>query len=243
MRIDPEDTIGDYPALLVRKVLRHLRNAFEWGKPELEAAAALSPGSGDALAAALRSEGLIEAAGPGKWTVTQAGLTLAAATAAKPVTRATAERALSEFLGRVTRVNQDAYFLSKVTRVVLFGSMLRPEVERLSDVDLAVELTPKEADCDRALAQNEQRAEEMENAGHHFRHFLERMCCGQLETFRFLKGRSRVISLADYKVEKAFVDAVPHRVIAGAREEAPADSAWNAPQLPRRLRPPRGCPF
>jgi len=40
MGIDPEGTIGDYPALLVRKVLRHLRDAFERGKPELEAAAA-----------------------------------------------------------------------------------------------------------------------------------------------------------------------------------------------------------
>jgi hypothetical protein len=43
-------------------------------------------------------------------------MTLSSATAAKPVTRATAERALSQFLERVTQVNQNPYFL-----VVLFG--------------------------------------------------------------------------------------------------------------------------
>jgi hypothetical protein len=40
------------------------------------------------------------------WTMTQAGVTFSAATAAKPVARGTAERALPEFLERVTEVNQ-----------------------------------------------------------------------------------------------------------------------------------------
>ena len=39
-------------------------------------------------------------------------------------------------------------------RVVLFGSMLTPEVDRLSDVDVAVELATKETDFDRAREQN-----------------------------------------------------------------------------------------
>jgi predicted nucleotidyltransferase len=43
----------------------------------------------------------------------------------------------------VELVNNDPYFLAKVTRVVLFGSLLKPEVERLSDIDLAVEVAAK----------------------------------------------------------------------------------------------------
>lgn len=86
---------------------------------------------------ALMAEGLIERAGRERWEVTQAGRTLAAATAAKRVTRATAEDALQQFLDRVERVNQDPYFLGRVTKVVLFGSMLKAEIDRLSDVDLA----------------------------------------------------------------------------------------------------------
>ena len=93
----------------------------------MEVAAGLTPGNGRALIKALKSEGLIEPAGRGAWTITQAGQTLSSATAAKRVTRATAEKALQQFLGRVEQVNTDPYFLAKVTRVVLFGSILKPE--------------------------------------------------------------------------------------------------------------------
>src|ERR1019366_4275437 len=75
MRIDPKGMIGPYPALLVRTTLRHLRSGLPWGLSELEAAAGLKPGNGRALVRALRSTGLIEAAGRGAWEVTQAGRT------------------------------------------------------------------------------------------------------------------------------------------------------------------------
>lgn len=40
----------------------------------------------------------------------------------------------------MTEVDQTPYILAKVTRVLLFGSMLKPKVDWLSDVDVAVEL-------------------------------------------------------------------------------------------------------
>ncbi len=67
-----------------------------------------------------------------------AGQTLSSATAGQQVTRATAQKALEQFPGRVEQVNNKPYFLGKVTRVVLFGSLLKPHVERLSDVDWQV---------------------------------------------------------------------------------------------------------
>jgi len=242
MRIDPKGMMGGCPALVVRKALRYLRDCHQWGGEDLEAAAALARGTGPVLVKALRTEGLIEACGSGAWIVTQAGRTLAAATAAKPVTRATAERALSQFLKRVTRVNEHPYFLAKVTRLVLFGSMLKPEVDRLSDVDLAVELARKESDFKLARLQNEQRAEELSGIGRRFRNFLEREGCWYFEAFRFLKGRSRVIALADYSTEKAFVLAVPHRVLIGEPEPM-VDPAPMTPKSAVRIRRPRDCPF
>src|SRR6516225_2885739 len=119
MRIDPKGTIRGYPTLLVRQTLRCLRGDFVWGEAALERAAKLPPGTGRALARALETEGLIEASRDG-WTVTQAGDTLAVATAARPVSRQTAERALAQFLERVARVNEDSYFLARVTRVALY---------------------------------------------------------------------------------------------------------------------------
>ena len=56
-----------------------------------------------------------------------------------------------------------------------------------------------------------------------------------------MKGGSRVISLADYAVEKRFVLAVPHRVLIGTVEQLPAEKPAT-PMLSLRKRP-RGVPF
>jgi hypothetical protein len=49
MHIDAKGTIGQYPALLVRTTLRHLRGRLQWGLPELETSAGLPLGNGRAL--------------------------------------------------------------------------------------------------------------------------------------------------------------------------------------------------
>lgn len=243
MRIDPKGTIRGYPTLLVRQTLRCLRGDFVWGETALEKAAKLTPGTGCALAKALEAEGLIKASPPDGWIVTQAGDTLSVATAAMPVSRQTAERALAQFLERVARVNEDPYFLARVTRVALYGSMLRPEVQRLSDVDLAVELVAKEANPDRLREVNAARVEQLAILGKSLGSFLKDQFCWFLETFQFLKGRSRVISLADYNVEKSLVLAVPHRMLLGEPEELPPESAPKAQRPAVRRRRPRDCPF
>jgi len=235
--------IGQYPAFLVRTTLRHLRGRLQWGLPELEAAAGLKLGSGRALVKTLRCEGLIEPAGRGAWKITQAGQTLSSAMAAKRVTRTTAEKALQQFLRRVEQVNTDPYFLAKVTRVVLFGSMLKPETDRLSDVDLAVELASKEADLHRARAKNYELLEKLARQGQRFRNFLEQEGCWYWEVLGFLKGRSRVISLADYAAETTFVLAVPHRFLLGEPERIVVQSAPSTPDSAARNRRPRDCPF
>ena len=242
MRIDPKGTVRGYPTLLIRQTLRRLRGDCEWGVEALENAAKLSPGAGRAFAKALQAEGLIAVSRHEGWTVTQAGDTMAVATASRPVTRQTAERALAEFLERVARVNDDPYFLARVVRVALYGSMLRPEVERLSDVDLAVQLVAKEPDFERLREANAERVEQLAILGQRFSNFLEEQFCWFLETFRFLKGRSRVISLADYTVEKRLVLAVPHRMLLGEPDEFEPEPPPKALPTPRKRRP-RDCPF
>ena len=243
MRIDPKGRVAGWPALLVRRTLRQLRTRFQWGLGELESTASVEAGEARALIKGLLAEGLIEAVGRDTWKVTQAGQTLSSATAARRVTRATAQKALQQFLGRVERVNNDPHFLGKVTRVVLFGSMLKPEVERLSDVDLAVELASKEPDFDRARVKNYERVEELATQGHRFRNFLEREGCWYWEIFGFLKGQSRVIALADYSLEKTFVLTVPHRFLIGQPEQIAMQSAPRASKPAAPQRRPRNCPF
>jgi len=107
MRIDPKGRVAGWPALLVRRTLRQLRTRFQWGLGELEATASVEAGEARALLKGLLAEGLIEVAGRDAWKVTQAGQSLSSATAARRVTRATAQKALQQFLGRVERVNND----------------------------------------------------------------------------------------------------------------------------------------
>jgi hypothetical protein len=75
VRIDSNSTVAGHPALVIRRTLRLLRGRLSWGLADLEAAAALNPGKGRALAKALRAAGLIENAGRGAWVITQAGQT------------------------------------------------------------------------------------------------------------------------------------------------------------------------
>ena len=199
-------------------------------------AAGLRPGTGRALVRALSAAGMVRSVERGWWEITAEGQRLSSATAASPVLRATAERALGEFLTRVERVNRDRQFLGRVNRVVLFGSMLREEVERVSDVDLAVEVLPKITDHEKLAANNRRRVERLLASGHRFRNILDVHFYWYREVFRFLKNRSRVVSLADYAAEKSLIMNVPHRMLLGDEEVVPAEP----PPDPRpRVKPAR----
>jgi predicted nucleotidyltransferase len=243
MRIDPKDSTAGQPALVVRQTLRQLRNQLQWRLEDLECAALLQSGDGRRFLKALMAQGLVESAGQGIWTITQAGQTLSSATAARRVTRATAEKALQEFIRRVEQVNGDPYFLGEVTRVVLFGSMLNPKIERLSDVDLAVDIVEKEADPGRAHRKNYDRVDELAAVGRKFRNVLEMAACWHLEVFRFLKGGSRVIALVDYAAEKSFVLAAPHRFLIGKPEPLAAKDPPTIQKFRVQQRRSDDCPF
>lgn len=141
------------------------------------------------------------------------GHALANASAAKPVSRATADKALASFLQRVEHVATDPMNLYVVDRVVLFGSMLDPTRERLSDVDLAVSLARNDAVYDAAghnLAGSVFLTEM--NGGKHSSGYR-----GESGIRKFLKNRSRVLSLAllseEGKIAGLSAATTPHRVI------------------------------
>ena len=247
MQIDPKSSGGGYPTLLVRKLVRRLNNLLSWDWKTVQRILLVEPSEARAVVKAMEDAGFAESnrgRGPKTWTTTQLAQSFGSATVARPITRRTAEAALALFLARVDRVNSDDYFLAKVTRVVLFGSYLRAEANRLGDVDVAVELRPKEVDRGRLRELNARRVTETESKenGHRFNRMLDRESWWQMETFRFLKSRSRSISLVDYSTEKAFVDRVPHKVIFSVREERPK-SALPRPTAIRRARRPKDCPF
>jgi predicted nucleotidyltransferase len=247
MRIDAKAVVGGYSALMVRKLVRRLNNLMFWNAETVQVILGTEPCEAESIVKALAAAGLAVPApsqGMDRWTTTQFAQAFASATAAKPITRQTANRALAELLERVKKVNSDEWFLAKVTKVVLLGSYLRPEVDQLSDLDVGVELQPKEVDWDRLRAATQKRVEQLQTSGRRFSSWLQVEYWWHLEAFRFLKGRSRAISLIDYKAEKDFVDKVPHKVLFSATAGMGAGSQQRKPK--RRARPrrrPCDCPF
>jgi predicted nucleotidyltransferase len=242
MRIDSKGLIGEFPALLVRKVVRKLGSGTLWGSEAVQIIAGVDGLQAAALITAMEGAGLAKAnsgRASGTWSTTPLAQRLRGASAAKPITRETAERALRELLERVKQVNGDAYYLARISKVVVFGSYLRPEIDRLGDLDVAVEVRPKEPDFDKRREATYRRLAEL---GRSPRSFLEQEFWWRGEVMHFLKAMSRAISLHDYGFEKVLIDAVPHKVVFSTREPKQKKPA-SQPAPARAPRRPRDCPF
>ena len=122
------------------------------------------------------------------------GCILSIATAAPRVSLQTADNAMKEFLKRVEKVKSDPYFLYKVTEIILFGSYLS-KAEKVSDIDLIIEVAPKEKDKDKHNALCEKRSHELENTGHRFSNYVDFLYAAEIETMKFLKSRSKIVNL------------------------------------------------
>lgn len=146
----------------------------------------------------LFSEGYIEKSedseGTNSWITTIRGNALALASAAKPVKRVTAEKALQEFLLRAKRVNTDPYYLYYVEKVIVFGSYLS-DCPTLNDVDLAIKLKSKFNDNKERVKNENIRIKEAYRKGRVFGNIVDRLYWPYIEVIYFLKSRSRTISL------------------------------------------------
>jgi predicted nucleotidyltransferase len=218
MRIDPKEKIAEVPILKVRKLLRYVDNEMEWGENLAAGLLEISPKNVNILLQELERMGYIE---PGRvldrqqlWRKTLKGSTLGLASAAKPVTRKTADRIFSQFMDRVKRANSDPYFLIKVKKVVLFGSYLT-NTPRVNDVDVAVELTWKE-DHGEVLKKNKaqlalDRAHEAEKKGRTFSTIIDRLSWPEDKVKLYLKSRSRTLSI--HSITDQILDQVEHKVV------------------------------
>lgn len=121
------------------------------------------------------------------------GSTLASATMAAPLRRATVDRLLSEVVERARVINANDAYAYRVVRIALFGSALG-DAPRPSDVDLAVTLTRRYADPveqDRVEWAQRRIAQE---GGRRFRD-VEDLFWPETEVWLALRGRSRGLSL------------------------------------------------
>lgn len=182
------------PVLQLRQLLRK-HHAYGLLESEVESA---FPGYGTSILKALVDEGYLELSDrPDLYTTTLKGGALVKATASRPVSRKTAERCLKEFLERVQEVRRSPEFLWKVKRVILFGSFLTTDKSTVSDVDLALDLTPKENDPTTRMSLEREHIQKAQQAGRRFSNFIDRLGYPQTRVRMFLKNRSHVLQLTD----------------------------------------------
>ncbi|HZS02491.1 MAG TPA: hypothetical protein VFE37_27500 [Chloroflexota bacterium] len=195
MNIDPRTNIAGFPILAVRNFLR---TGAEYSADDFSTAfGSSSPEARERLICALLDAGYIvpDQGATNLWRCTPGGERLAYARATGRISRVTAERKLQEFLTRVAAVNQSRDYAYRVKRAYVFGSFISTDSERIGDLDLAVDLAPRESD------QVEQRKLEQRCIsraladGRRFGTFVEQIYWPEHAVYRYLKGRSTAISL------------------------------------------------
>lgn len=209
MNVDPKAQLGGVPILQVRQFVRE-KGDHPWGLEQLRED--FGPAASDVLHALIEAGYAAPAEPQGKdlYETTGRGRTLARASGAKPVSRATADAALAGFLERCEVVRGDPTYLFLVAKAVLFGSMLTDK-PKVSDVDIAIQLAAKEKD---AKLHGELMTEQTREAGRNGRRFsniVEQVFWPQTRVRMFLKGRSRVIQFSD--INDGVLKQVESRVI------------------------------
>lgn len=235
MNIDPSNTIAEIPIVKVRSFLRRWTNDA-WTPRWMARALDISHDEAVAVIEELEAEGFLErksesqwhaehvavqgsetplerwdvSAAPA-WSTTIKGNALAMASAARPVMRATAERALAEFLKRVKEVKESDVYLYEVKRVILFGSMLDQDRPRVNDIDLVVELVHKVRDRQAASRMDQDYAVARQREGRSFGTYVDYMFAAKTDTLKFLRKRSRLLNF--HRTEDEVWQDSPHRVI------------------------------
>ena len=198
MKVAATDVFFGYEAKPLRALFRYIGD-WDFTEGLVTEGLNVTPAAARDLALDLLAAGWItesERPDPGWYQLTVRGRGFALASLAPPLKRATAERKIQELLGRVRTVNSNPYYLFRVVRVLLFGSMLG-EADRVGDVDLVVELESKIEDRDERTRVESARIREAMTTGRRFSNIVSEIAWPQQEVLLFLKSRSRGLSFHD----------------------------------------------
>lgn len=198
MNISLGEEIAGFPAIKLRNFFRKFRTnpmnvsdaAFHLG---------ISPRKAKKILMKLENEGYLESEVDRLaekretwWEQTVKGAGLRMASAAPQIKRSTADRLLSQLLIRADEVNGSEKFLYTVEKVIVFGSYLDESRLTLGDIDIAVELQPKEQNPKKRLELDLAQADA---DGRGYESYVFRMSYGWYKVLKYLRNKSRGISL------------------------------------------------
>ena len=195
-------------AAAVRGFLQQSAEMQSWTVDDLAKTLGIDKSAAKSVLVTMQIVGYIEPSGSG-FRNTDAGNAVAKVSKAKPIKKATAEKALEEFQKRAQQVNLETAYLYGVEKIVLFGPFLEG-AEKVKNVDVAIELSPKERNKTKLEERVTKQVEEEEAAGKRFKSFADRRGWGKNKVLEFLKGKTR--SLALHTLDDAILTR-PHKII------------------------------
>jgi hypothetical protein len=190
MRIESKQMIAGFPAVHIRRLMRETAGrsiSVRWIRDVLQC----SHSTANNVLVDLQREGFVLWVGD-RFEPSLKGSALGQATAAKPLARSTAGRLVSAVVERAKVINADDDWAYRVAMLVVFGSFVAG-AERLNDVDVACKLQPRWQGAEQE--ETEQFCRVM--SGRTFRNTLECAAWPRLEVLRFLKSRSRGLSIQE----------------------------------------------
>jgi predicted nucleotidyltransferase len=247
MRIKPDEIVAGFPARKIRDLLRQsvdslsARDATKFlglgSKPAVQLLERLEHGG-----FLERNPDLPNSDRERSWKRTVKGGALANALFSTRVSRQSARKTVAGFLDRVREVNSNRRFLYGVRRVVVFGSYLG-DAPFVGDVDMAVDLCPKENDTRKHAELIRARAEQVFGRGRRFRNYVEALRFAEQEVMDFLKARSRTLQFT--QCDDGVLSISESRVIFEGPEQNAELAMGPVPKLRVRRSRKRNddCPF
>ena len=130
------------------------------------------------------------------WTVTSKAKRLFDKSTTRLLKRTKAQEKLQALLVRVKQLNENAYYLYTVTRLGVFGSYLTDK-NLLGDLDVCLSLAPREKNKAH-MKLHQGRINRAFAEGHRLSSLSDEICYPIDECYKFLKGRSPKLNLADF---------------------------------------------
>lgn len=221
MIIDSKETICGVPILKVRNMVRKVRD-FTFNRIAFKDYLDISAEKAVEIEAELLSRGWIKKDpmerdnGKYPWKTTIHGNAFANASAGRPITRKTAEKKISELLGRVGKINESSDFVFKIVRVVIFGSYLSGK-DRLGDIDVGIKMRPKVSNEESFRKSMDECIERAREQGRRFGTHFAMLSWPENMVWKELKKRSTALSM--HGIDR-FVLSQTHKEIYRLEEHA-----------------------
>lgn len=197
MKINTKDTIGGFPVLKIRDLIRncdYLSEDIVCYKLKVNIEDAVK------VIDELLKLGLIEKnkdeAYSDTYPVTLQGNSLGNAKAIPSIQRAKADALFESFMLRVKELNKNPKYLYKISRIELFGSY-NTNTETVNDIDIGYRLEKKGKDRKKWREKDRRQVRMAKNAGVNFNSFMAELFYTRKVALKYLKSRSPYLSLHD----------------------------------------------